>query len=761
MRPYLCTPAVLTAGVAVAAAAGAAVTTTTASPAAAVTATAAARAALADQRPVFLVTGQLITAGTADPAGVSIRAGAPWQYARPAGPLETLRLGGKTYVLPVTAMPFVGRGLDPGLFEPAALAKAESRGRLPVRVGYSGTVPALPGVRITTSGNGTAAGYLTAAGARRFGAALARQYATDHARGSYGRDGLFGGGVDIALAGEPAPVPVPAFPMHTLTVSATNLSGRPDTGDFVRVLNVDNPTRFNAPGENTNFFYHGIAKFSVPAGHYWAVGVFTSGTGRSERVVVLPQFTVGGATTVHLAERSASSQIGFTTPRPAALQGTQFTVFRGAGNGDMFISSWLGGGFNGVSLWVSPTTSKPTVGTLQSTTSGQLTSPPGLSATPYAYNLDYAGPPGVIPAQHFDARAASLATVHEHYYQDAASTGSWCTIGGPVLADGAFDFGCLYFPVRLPGTQTQYLSTGPNLVWQTSYGQSPTSSAGGQSDVLRSFRAGQQATVDWNAYPLHPQPDTQALRGSLAALFPQFPSAFRAGNTLTLDTTPFSDNYPGHTGTGFSAGPGVTVSGSYAIYQNGVRIAHGNPANGISPVRLTAKPAVITFTLAASRQGPTFPFSPTSTTTWTWHTAPQPAAIVPPAWACGLASTGYQRRCAVQPMMTLTYHVQRLGLDGTTAPGPQTITLTAGHLPLAKATPIAGAAAKVSFNGEQSWHPATVSALGGGQFRITFNAPARAEVTLQVHATDAAGGSVTETILSGYQVAPRPANGAA
>src|SRR5258708_7741479 len=323
MRPYLCTPAVLTAGVAVAAAAGAAVTTT-ASPAAAVTATAAARAALADQRPVFLVTGQLITTGTAGPAGVSIPAGAPGQDAGPAGRWERLGRGGRPGVLPVPAVPFVGRGLDPGLFQPAALAKAESGGRLPVRVGYSGTVPALPGVRITTSGNGTAAGYLTAAGARRFGAALARQYATDHARGSYGRDGLFGGGVDIALAGEPAPVPVPvpAVPMHTLTVSATNLRGRPDTGGLVTGLNVDNPTRFYAPGEHTNFFYHGIAKFSVPAGHYWAVGVFTSGTGRSERVVVLPQFTVGGATTVHLAERSASSQIGFTTPRPAALQGT-------------------------------------------------------------------------------------------------------------------------------------------------------------------------------------------------------------------------------------------------------------------------------------------------------------------------------------------------------------------------------------------------------------------------------------------------------
>src|SRR5258708_31450536 len=104
-----------------------------------------------------------------------------------------------------------------------------------------------------------------------------------------------------------------------------------------------------------------MAKFTVPAGHYWAVGVFTSGTGRSERLVVLPQFTVGGATTVHLAERSASSQIGFTTPPPAALQRTQFTVFPRAGHGDMFISSWLAVGVRANFLWVSPTPTKPAV----------------------------------------------------------------------------------------------------------------------------------------------------------------------------------------------------------------------------------------------------------------------------------------------------------------------------------------------------------------------------------------------------------------
>jgi hypothetical protein len=760
VRHHLLTRAVFTAGLAVAVAATAAMTTT-ASPAAAAIPAATTAAARADQaaRPVFLVTGELISTGPGGAAGVSIRTGGPGQDAGPAGPLLTLTLGGTTYVMPVMAAPYLGRGLDPGLFQPTALARAEQGGRLPVRVAYSGPAPALPGVTITSSGGGAAVGYLTAAGARRFGAALARQYRSDHDRGSYGLDGLFGGGVGIALAGAPgpAPVPGPAFPMDTLTVSATNLRGRPDTGDFVIVGNVDDPARFSGL-EGRNFFYRGTARFSVPAGHYWAVGVFTSG--RSERLVVLPQFTVGGATTVHLAERSASSKVAFTTPRPAALRAALFALFRGASNGDLFIVSWLGGGINGISLWVSPATSKPTVGTLQSTTAGQLTSPRGAPGTPYAYNLGYAGPPGIIPAQHFDVSPASLATVREHYYQDVASTGSWCTIGGALASGGAFDFGCLYLPVRLPGTQTQYLSTGPNVIWQTSYGESPTSNAGGQSDDLRSFRAGQQATQDWNAYPLHPQPGTQVLHGSLAALFPSFPSAFRAGDTLTLDTTPFSDNYPGHAGTGFSTGPGAKVSGSYAIYQNGILIAHGNPAHGITPVRVIATPAVISFTLTASRQGPAFPLSPASTTTWIWHTERQPAATVSPSWACGLASTGYQRRCAVQPMMTLTYQVAGLALNGTTAPGPQTITLTASHLPLAKAAPVTSAAATVSFTGGQTWHPATVTAVSGGRFRITFNAPAGAEVTLQVHATDAAGGSVTETISNAYQVAARPANGA-
>jgi hypothetical protein len=105
-------------------------------------------------------------------------------------------------------------------------------------------------------------------------------------------------------------------------------------------------------------------------------------------------------------------------------------------------------------------------------------------------------------------------------------------------------------------------------------------------------------------------------------------------------------------------------------------------------------------------------------------------------------------------MLTLNYQVAGLALNGTTAAGPQTINLSAGHLQLAKAPKITGATAKVSFNGGHTFRAATVTLQGGGRFRIGFTAPAKAAVTLRVKATDAAGDSVTETVVSAYGTGP-------
>jgi hypothetical protein len=723
--------------------------------AAAAAAGAAAAGSAAAASPVLLINGDRLLIRRTPSGGRAITL----LPAPGAQSIVSLSSGSRSEDIPSDALPYLGRGLDPSLFDLSALRLAEAGGRLPVQVSYVGRRPALPGVTITQARRGIARGYLTSSSAAAFGAALARQFRADQARASYGRDGLFGRGVAIALAGAAGPAPLtagrPDFPMHTLTVRGSNLNGKPDNGDLVIVINADNPATFGDGNENENFFFHGAAKFSVPAGHYWAIGDFLkfTRTSAAERLSVLPQFTVAGQSTrVHVSEQAASSEITMVTTRPAVSQLTGFTMIRGGQHGTSQSVSFFD---SGLSLWVSPTTKKPTVGTLRSLTSAQLTSPTNAAGTPYAYNLDFQGPDGTIPPQHFVVSPGSLATVNERYYQDVPSDGAWSTLGGfPAQLDGLVF--AQFVPLRLPGLQTQYMSGGPSLVWLSSYVESNNFFTGGQSDNFRTLLAGQQLTQDWNRYPLHPQPSVNLLAGNAGRQFPTFPSAFRSGNTLTLGFTPFSDNEPGHLGAGFFGGHGLAVTGRYVIHQNGVRIARGNPVDGIAPVLLSAKPSVIRLALTAARSGKSFPQSASSTTVWTWRSAREPNATLPPSYFCGFVVVGNQlrllRRCAVQPMLTLGYQVQGLALDGSTPPGSQVVSLHVGHLQLATGAPVTGATVQVSFDDGQIWQPAAVTSAGGGNFQASFTAPAGVDVTLRVGAKDAAGGSVTETIVRAYGV---------
>lgn len=615
----------------------------------------------------------------------------------------------------------------------------------------------------TRSGQGSAQGYLTASSARVFGAALARQFRADHGRDSYGRDGLFAGGVSITLAGVGAAARAgtstparPDFPMHTLTVTGTNLRGQPDTGDLVTVFNVSNPDAFgNAGSEAYNTLYHGKAEYSVPAGRYWAVGFFESGN--SARWVVLPQFTVrGDHTTVHVAERSATSQLTVTTPRPTSVTSFFITLTRGGPSGTPAIFGVFGQLGHGSSFWTNPTTVRPTVGTLQWYTYLQLTSPAKAAGTPYAYNLGYAAPAGLIPSLRYVVTPGSLATVTERYYQDVRTTGLWVTAGG-YPADLATDFEVVgLYPLRLPGPEIQYMLASRGLVWGSAYlefnqSYGKASYGGGQSDSLHVLRPGEQVTESWNEFPLHPQPDVSLLSGGAARPVPVLASASRAGDLLSLDLTPFSDNQLGHVGCGFVPTAGRTT-GTYAIRQNGAMLARGNAVNGMPVVRLSPKQAQISLTLNAARRSSYYLLSPASTTTWTWRSARPPRAVVPAGWYCSIQHGRLQRSCAVQPLLTLNYQVQGLALDGTAPAGPQAIGLTVGHLQLASAAPVTNVAAWFSLDGGRTWQPATVTSAGGGQFGISFTAPPGTDVTLRTSASDSAGNSVTETITDGYRV---------
>ena len=378
------------------------------------TAAAAAGPVAARARSLTLINGQQISLRPGPGGRLSVAALAPADDEFSA--LERLTFCGQVAEIPAVAMPFFGRGLDPSLFLVRSLLRAEHGGRLPVRLAWAGSRrPALPGVTITRAGAGTAAGYLTAAGGRAFGAALARQAAADHGRASYGTDGLFAHGLSVRLAGSrvlPRTPRRPRFVQHTLTVRATDLAGRPDNGDTVLVFNADNCNRFGDPFESSNVFRNGVTKFSVPAGHYWAFGDFLSFDSFPlvDRIPILPQFTVNGNTTVSLDERSATSEVGFTTPRPSVAQNLSFSVLRTGA--DHSVSGVQFSAFN-ARILVSPVSVPPTVGGLLSFTTGQLNSPKGAAGPPYVYDVDYPAPPGLVGPQHGrGGRGRPLRRVH-------------------------------------------------------------------------------------------------------------------------------------------------------------------------------------------------------------------------------------------------------------------------------------------------------------------------------------------------------------
>jgi hypothetical protein len=548
----------------------------------------------------------------------------------------------------------------------------------------------------------------------------------------------------------------PAAALHTLTVTATDVTGKPDNGDLLWAYDADNMASFSSEGASV--FSNGVAKLSVPTGHYWVVSQFfdfSSSPPAAQYIDVLPQVTVSADTTVHVAAKAATSQITMATPRPAVPQGVRFTLVFGDRNGStrglQFIEN---NPSQSKALWVSPVARKPAVGTLRAFAGALLSSPPG-KGTPYAYNLDLKDPAGIIPVQHYKVQASSLATVTERYYEDVSSDGIWATAGGyaPELTLANLPTTTLFGrSLPLPGTQVQYFSAAPGLYWKNLYYESNTDASLEQfDDVWHVLSPGQHQVVEWNRYPLHPQPFYSA-GGPGANLFPLQVSASRAGDTLNLNVSPFSDNQPGHLGGNFEVG----LTASYAIDQNGKQIAQGNWAAGIAPVTLSKSPSVIRFTLNAARTGtdPAYQLSPSSQTTWTWRSSrPQPSTTVPAPWYCFATPAGQlQHHCAAQPMMTLNYQVRGMTLHGTVPTGPQLIDLGVAQIQLAPASRITSAAAQVSCDDGQTWQEAKVTSKGGGNFGIAFTEPAGCAVTLRVRAADSAGDSIAETITRGYEI---------
>lgn len=655
-------------------------------------------------------------------------------------------------MIPAEAVPYLNKQLSPSLFDVTALSAAglAAGARIQVTLGFAaGAAPtAPPGITLTSVSGHSAQGYLTAASGPAFAAGLRAAIGADVEAGDRpGSSALFGGLTSLAPAGAAvspfaAPAVVsPAYTMYILQLNALDLTGAPTDNAVINLMNSD--SIFKQSG--LVFTSGGISRIAVPAGHYAVTASYfdydANGDPASEHTVALDDFSVKASTattTVTIDERTAVNPVTFSVPRPAVQDYTQTIWLRtdATGTPDSFATTAFG---PTVPVYIN-SQPKATTGTVQLFQDwGGLGTEPG---TAYRYDLSFTFPK--IPADEaFVAGPGQLATVNEKIYADPASN-----TGGPLLT-GTYIPGpqtMISAGEAYAGALTDYLGSAAGGQWAQSY-QDPANFGFG-SDV-RTFAGGQTYDVEWAHGPLAPDEGNHTGPTDTVCL------ACASGGAMSVGFTLAGDSEPDHN----------LVSGpvpDYTVSVNGTPVdgvgGPGSTGAELTGLSATAPSTVREVMDTDSTELPGNSQSLTTHTDLTFTYVPGVSAddTLPSDVSCDWTGQ-VVAPCQILPVLNLGYQLAT-DFQNTSPPGPQVLDLTVNHLSydgLGSRAPITSATVSVSFDGGATWQPATVTGANSG-YVATWQNPAGAAGTspdLQVTATDAAGGSITQTVTAAYTIA--------
>lgn len=711
-----------------------------AAPARAAAAPATASPATAPSTSVALITGDVVLVGRGNHATVSVL---PRVRTGAAGSFQTVRSGSSVRVIPAVAVPYLGRELDPALFDVTALAAAHTA-RLPVRIAFrpGAAQHAVPGVTVTSTTGTVATGYLTAGSARRFGQALADQVRADAAAGWHRGTGLFAGISTVGYGGSVSPVAQPRFPMFTVRIRVLDQTGAPAQFAFLSIVNTDDARRYG----NFPFLDAGEVRISVPAGHYSLfaeIPEFRADGGFVDRLVNVSDVTVTGATTLPVVDaRTAKTQVGVTTPRPATVDDQEVTWNRVDEIGNSLSSSFGSGA--GSQVLVAP--GKPAVhGELHWSNAWHLTG----TGNRYTYDLKW-GADGAIPTrQRFTASATNLSTLTVHYYSDVPDRPTLSFRFGILPSD--FFISAIGAPVVEPSTRVEYVGGSPEVVWsQQLIGFSffdETTFLDGDFwvDGNRHYEPGQQATVRWERQPLHPSLDRDTGADSFF-----FCPACRVGDSLGVAVVPLADSDPGHAGFLDQVGPTpigpVTASTRLRVFRGSTLLSDERDVTGtvVSGPAARQRYRVL---YEQHRAAPWIRLGTAATTEWGFDSSRPATRTAPAGWICP-DGTG---DCAVLPLLVPSYEVPTDGL-GRVPAGPGTVVVGFAATQGAPASPVDRATVSWSTDDGRTWTEAVVRSLGGGRWSAAVGNPVGHTVSLRVTGHDRAGATITQTLVRAYAV---------
>ncbi|WP_329521051.1 hypothetical protein [Spirillospora sp. NBC_01491] len=754
---------------------------------------------------VTLVTGDRVRVD-AGPRGAQALTVLP-----PAGGKDTAGGGfaqfifrGDQYVIPAEAGPYLGRTLDPRLFNVSYLlrAKLDDRrtGTLPVRIeATAARAEDLPATSVTGTAGGHARAKVAKKDAGRLGRTLAERW-----RGGAAHPAGIGTlpGIDrITLAppkGAPAlpEAPAQAAPLsaatkptgvrnHNLTVNSIDFNGQP--GNIIGWAH-------NVEDANVGFFLMDFpgrqqATFSVPEGTYAVEATVLTGPGDKlsspMAFVTEPEFTVKADTTVTLdARKAVPYQPTVDDPGAQGLQRTDslwFSRTSEAGNGNALHPF----GFTGFALIQMRLIAYPSKGSpmifatpTRPVTKGSFdlaaytylrenvdTVPEQPTSLP-TYMLGFSFPGGVPASMSPKVRSADLTTLHSKLYQRPGTTGM------PHQMTSEFSLpwtmGRNWAWVK-PGERTDYV-----------YGNTPDTTVWQQRDLItddgdfqnvwgerRKVRPGQVISEKWNQAP-RVFADTPLYRVSPAVGFgtsdtlvtsavamDRICAACRQDN-IAMVNLGLGYSEPTHVNEAFPQVDKDLVSAEF--YRDGALAFTTTNAStylGPSGMPLPLVPRAATYRLKARQEyGTDAQMSVTSD--WTFRSGPaDTAATLPDKTDC---TPDPSRGCSFLPMLFIRYGDLGLDLNSQAKAGaPLDIAFSVRHQQSQSPPSGVTATVEVSYDDGETWsEPRDAARRGDGSFATTVQHPALSDpaqyVSLRIIARDDAGNSVTQTNSRAYRL---------
>ncbi|MEZ0110982.1 hypothetical protein ABH920_004997 [Catenulispora sp. EB89] len=540
------------------------------------------------------------------------------------------------------------------------------------------------------------------------------------------------------------PAVIPYFPMGIVQINGTGMDGRAAEG-FTFLTNVDDSNRWSNPIPLTN----GVARVAVPTGHYSATTLFTETDPTTNipttRQLVQLDITVAGAgpVTVTADERAATSQVTATTPRPAVHDSGILLDNRTDLNGQTSILMTPADG---------PTYTNATkpaqVGGFTYQVLGWGASSPAGTADPYLYDVMFPASDHIAANQSYRIDASTLGTIHNSFDIDPGFTshkGAYLT--GSVFPRGT-GFARVY-SVTVPGTLTTYYGppAGGAEYVRDVIPDAPAAGIEPPMIDLQTFNPAYTGPTEswrtWGHGPLTPQ------AGRYGGDAPCRSCA--DGGVVDLGLDALQDSNPDTVG-----GPGGPANSHFTVYRDGVQIASQDGYPWVEVTGQSQQPG--TYRLVFDQDLSQFPLAQSTAThtdiTVPYTPTPDPAWTFPVANIC-YAQAGGTTPCSILPVLNLNY---QLATDDTgTSHGPVAVlALTVGHQSYNGAgsnAAITAESVSVSYDKGVTWTPASVIPAGQGRFVALWKNGAKGSTPwLKVTATDALGGSITQTVANAYTI---------